>query len=68
LDNEILKYGNKSLIVSGENIHIPRNHTVEITLLNENRTQILSYEKLNIEFMTVKIIIKNLIKIKYSTQ
>lgn len=53
LSNEILKFNNKSLFISSDYIKIPKNHTIEVILFNENKTEKLSSDLLNIEFMTV---------------
>ncbi len=54
LKDPIIKEGGKSLFLNSDKISIPRNHTFELLLLDENKTQIIGRDYLNVEFMTVK--------------
>ncbi len=53
LKDFILKQNRKSLILDSSKINIPKNHTFEVLLYNENMTEILNRDNLEIEFMTV---------------
>lgn len=53
LKDTIIKENGRSIFLDSSKIKIPRNHTLELFLYNENRTEILDRDKLVVEFMTV---------------
>lgn len=54
LEGFLLKYNNKALFLSSDKINVPRNHAVEVYLYNENKTELLGSDRINIEFISVK--------------